>query len=85
MGVEVDMAAAMAADTLHGGHAGFGGRGGGWGGGHAHIAGGHFRGGHFRHGFRRVGFWGGGLYAYNGYGCWRWYPGIYGYVRVWVC
>jgi len=28
---------------------------------------------------------GGGLYAYNGYGCWRWYPGIYGYVRVWVC
>ena len=44
-----------------------------------------FRGGHFHHGFRRVGFWGGGLYAYNGYGCWRWYPGIYGYVRVWVC
>ena len=30
-------------------------------------------------------FLGGGLYAYNGYGCWRWYPGIYGYVRVWVC
>jgi hypothetical protein len=34
---------------------------------------------------RRFGFWGGGLYAYNSYSCWRWYPGIYGYVRVWVC
>ena len=51
----------------------------------AHFAGGHFRGGHFHRGFRRFGFWGGGLYAYSGYSCWRWYPGIYGYVRVWVC
>jgi hypothetical protein len=26
-----------------------------------------------------------GFTPYSGHSCWRWYPGIYGYVRVWVC
>jgi hypothetical protein len=25
-----------------------------------------------------------GLRAYNDYSCWQWYPGRYGYVRIWV-
>ena len=48
-------------------------------GGHAFHRGFHgFRGGGF-------GFYGGPLYAYSGTSCWRWIPGAYGAVRVWVC
>ena len=39
----------------------------------------------FHRGFRGFGFYGGPIYAYNDYGCWQWYPGRYGYVRIWVC
>ena len=40
-------------------------------------------------GLRRFAFSGGSAYAYSDYygdySCWQWYPGRYGYVRVWVC
>jgi hypothetical protein len=39
----------------------------------------------FNRGFRGFGFYGGPIYAYNDYSCWQWYPGRYGYVRIWLC
>ena len=70
------MAAAMVADTevdTEVDMPGFGGRGGGWGGGHAHIAGDIIAADISTTAFP-LRFWGGG-FTYNGYGCWRWYPG----------
>jgi hypothetical protein len=42
-------------------------------------------GGRFHRGFRSFAFYGGPVYAYSDYSCWQWYPGRYGYVRIWVC
>jgi hypothetical protein len=77
---------------------GFGGRGFGGGGfamgGHGSARafafhGGQFHGARFHRGLRRFAFSGGSAYAYGDYygdySCWQWYPGRYGYVRVWVC
>jgi hypothetical protein len=78
---------------------GFGGRGFGGGrfamGGHgaarafAFHSGGQGHGARVHRGLRRFAFAGGSAYAYSdyygGYSCWQWYPGRYGYVRVWVC
>jgi hypothetical protein len=71
---------------------GFGGRGfamAGHGGARAFaFHGGQFHGARFHRGFRSFAF-GGPVYAYSDYygdyGCWQWYPGRYGYVRIWVC
>ena len=58
------------------------------------VAAGGFQGGRFHHGrfhrgFRSFAFYGGPVYAYsdyyNDYSCWQWYPGRYGYARIWVC
>jgi hypothetical protein len=99
--IALSITAAMIAVTptiaaARGGHGGHGGHHGGHGfhggshrmGHHGGFRVGHFRGvgrfhhvGHFRRGFR--GF---GVYAYSGYyGCWRWVPTRWGYVRIWVC
>jgi hypothetical protein len=70
---------------------GFGGRGfamAGHGGARAFaFHGGHFRGARFHRGFRSFAFYGGPVYSdyYGDYSCWQWYPGRYGYVRIWVC
>jgi hypothetical protein len=47
--------------------------------------GGRFHGARFHRGFRSFAFYGGPVYAYSDYSCWQWYPGRYGYVRIWVC
>jgi hypothetical protein len=71
--------------AMGGGH-GFGmGGGRGMGGGLAFHGSGRFHVVRFHRGFRGFGFYGGPIYAYNDYGCWQWYPGRYGYVRIWVC
>ena len=91
----------MAAHGGMGAHAmggGFGGRGFGGRGfamaGHGGARAFAFHGGQFRHarfhrGFRSFAFYGGPVYAYSDYysdySCWQWYPGRYGYVRIWVC
>jgi hypothetical protein len=56
----------------------------------AHAVGGGFGGRGFGgRGFGSFAFSGGPAYAYGDYygdySCWQWYPGRYGYVRVWVC
>jgi hypothetical protein len=83
----------MGAHAVGGGFGGrgFGGRGfamGGHGGARAFaVRGGKFA--RFHRGFRSFAFYGGPAYAYSDYysdyGCWQWYPGRSGYVRVWVC
>lgn len=85
----------MGAHAMGGGFGarGFGGRGfaiGGHGGARAFaFHGGQFRHARFHRGFRSFAFYGGPAYAYSDYysdyGCWQWYPGRSGYVRVWVC
>ena len=46
-----------------------------------------FIGARFHRGFRSFAFYGGPVYSdyYGDYSCWQWYPGRYGYVRIWVC
>jgi hypothetical protein len=55
----------------------------------AFHGGGQFHGARVHRGLRRFAFSGGPAYAYSDYygdySCWQWYPGRYGYVRVWVC
>jgi hypothetical protein len=51
----------------------------------AFHGGGRFHHGRFHRGFRSFAFYGGPVYAYSDDSCWQWYPGRYGYVRIWVC